>query len=166
MKSFNNKGPLTYDEMLDIEDRIYKEQIIDNEIKPEKVIMDNIIKRNVEVFYDKTFNFPQHIFLIDNFEGKIIVGRKIKSILSIEKKINAFHCSMITSSMLMGVLSKKSENGKDVEVQYYPFTKGEKITVFNEIKQNKMINLYYPFKYRDFTTNEEEKSPNESKNNF
>ena len=68
---------------------------------------------------------------------------------------------MITSSMLMGVLSKKSENGKDVEVQYYPFTKGEKITVFNEIKQNKMINLYYPFKYRDFTTNEEEKSPNE-----
>ena len=68
---------------------------------------------------------------------------------------------MITRYKLIEELSKKSKNGKDVEVQYYPFTKGEKITVFNEIKQNKMINLYYPFKYRDFTTNEEEKSPNE-----
>lgn len=159
MKNFNNIKPLTYDEILNIENKIYEEQIITDKVKPEKVVIEDIIQRNIEMFYDKTFNFPQHIFFIDNFEEKIIVGRKIKSILSIENKINALHCSMITSSMLLGVLSKQSENGKEVKVEYYPFTKGEKITVFNAIKQNKMVNLYYPFKYRDFTTNEEEKSP-------
>lgn len=161
MKSFNNTKPLTYDEMLNIENKIYEEQIINNEVKPEQVVIENIMKRELETFCDKTFNFPQHIFLVDNYKGNILVGRKIKSVLSIENKINAFHCSMITSSMLLGFLNRKEENGKDVKVQYYPFTRGEKVTIFNEIKHNKMINLYYPFKYRHFATNEEEKSPNE-----
>lgn len=159
MRSFNNIKPLTYDEMLEIENKIYYEQIISSDTKSEQVIIEDIMKRKLETFCDKTFNFPQHIFLIDNFKGKIIVGRKIRSILSIENKINAFHCSMVTSSMLLGFLSNKEENGKNVKVQYYPFTKGEKITIFNQIKQDKMIDLYYPFKYRHFTTNEEEKSP-------
>lgn len=161
MKSFNNTKPLTYDEMLNIENKIYEEQIINNEVKSEQVIIENIMKRELGTFCDKTFNFPQHIFLIDNYKGNILVGRKIKSVLSIENKINAFHCSMITSSMLLGFFIRKEENGKDVKVHYYPFTKGEKVTIFNEIKHDKMINLYYPFKYRHFSTNEEEKSPNE-----
>lgn len=161
MKSFNNTKPLTYDEMLNIENKIYEEQIINDEVKAEQIIVEDILKRKIETFSDKTFNFPQHIFLIDNYKGNILVGRKIKSVLSIENKINAFHCSMITSSMLLGFLKRKDEFGKDVKVEYFPFTKGEKVTIFNEIKNDRMINLYYPFKYRHFETNEEEKSPNE-----
>ena len=161
MKSFNNTKPLTYDEMLNIENKIYEEQIINYEIKSEPIILEDIFKRKIETFSDKTFNFPQHIFFIDNYKGNILVGRKIKSILSIENKINAFHCSMITSSMLLGFLIKKEEIGRDVQIEYFPLTKGEKITIFNEIKNDKMINLYYPFKFRHFETNEEEKSPDE-----
>ena len=103
--------------MFNIENKIYEEQIINNEVKPEQVVIENIMKRELETFCDKTFNFPQHIFLVDNYKGNILVGRKIKSVLSIENKINAFHCSMITSSMLLGFLIRKEGNGKDVKVQ-------------------------------------------------
>lgn len=159
MISFNNEKPLTYEELLNIENEIYKEEQIETDVKPVPVLIEDILVRGTNLFKDKTFNLPQNIFYINNYKGKIVVGRKIRSVLSIENKINAIHCSMITSSMILGILKEGIQKGKDITVEYYPFTKAEKITVFNELKSNKLTDIYFPFKYLDYYTEEEEKSP-------
>lgn len=159
MISFNNEKPLTYEELLNIENEIYKEEQIGIDVKPVPVIIEDILIRGTNLFKDKTFNLPQNIFYINSYKGKIVVGRKIRSVLSFENKINAIHCSMITSSMILGILKEGIQKGKDITVEYYPFTKAEKITVFNELKSNKLTDIYFPFKYLDYYTEEEEKSP-------
>ncbi len=159
MISFINEKPLTYEELLRMENEIYNEEQIAENIKAEDVNIEDVLKRNTENFNDKTFNLPQNIFYISEYRGKTIVGRKIRSVLSFENKINAIHCSMITSSMILGILKRGIQKGKDITIEYFPFTKSEKMTVFNEIKDDKLSDIYFPFKYLDYYTSEEEKSP-------
>lgn len=159
MIDFKNEKPLTYEELLKIENDIYMDEHIGKDINAEEINIDEVLKRKFEKFNDKTFNLPQNIFYISEYRGKTIVGRKIRSVLSFENKINAIHCSMITSSMILGILKNENRNGKDIVIEYYPFTKSEKITVFNQIKNNKLLDIYFPFKYLDYYTGEEEKSP-------
>ena len=159
MINFENEKPLTYENLLKIENIIYEKEHINNEVKASKVNVDEILKRKIEIFNDKTFNLPQNIFYINEYKGRTIVGRKIRSVLSFKNKINAIHCSMITSSMILGILECGNQNGNNVTIEYYPFTKSEKITVFDEIKSNQLTDIYFPFKYLDYYNNEEEKSP-------
>ncbi len=56
-------------------------------------------------------------------------------------------------------LSKRDKKGKQITIEYYPFNNEEKLYIFNEIKNNRKIDIYYPYKYRDFYTNKEEVSP-------
>ncbi len=159
MINFENTKPLSYEELLEIENKIYDKEYIDEKTQKTDINLNEVLSRKTEIFKDKTYNLPQNIFYIDNYKGKVVVGRKIRSVLSFENKINAIHCSMITSSMLLGFLKKGFQREKDVEVEYYPLKKSEKITAFDEIKNNKNSDIYFPFKYLDYYTNEEEKSP-------
>lgn len=159
MINFRNEKPLTYEELLKIENDIYMNEQIGKEVNAGKLNLEEVFNRDLEEFKDKTYNLPQNIFYINEYKGKTIVGRKIRSVLSFENKINAIHCSMITSSMLLGILKSGNQNGKDITIEYYPFTKSEKIDVFNEIKDNQLSDIYFPFKYLDYYNDEEEKSP-------
>lgn len=158
MIDFENEKPLTYEELLKIENYIYENEQIEKNIKAEKVNIEEVTTRKIEIFHDKTFNLPQNIFYINEYKGKTIVGRKIRSVLSFENKINAIHCSMITSSMLLGILKEGKQEQKNIKIEYYPFTKSEKLTIFNEIKKNKLCNIFFPFKYLDYYNNEEERT--------
>lgn len=159
LKKYQNDKPYTYDEMLAIEKVIYNESLIKETDVASNVSIKEILKRNICIFNDKEYNMPQNIFIINNYKGKKIIGRKIWSVLSIENKINAINCSMITSSMLLGILKDHKKVGQDIMIEYYPFSKGEKITVFDEIKKNLSSDIYYPFKYKDYVTKKEEISP-------
>ena len=66
---------------------------------------------------------------------------------------------MITSAMLLGVLKKRSKNKRRIKIEYYPFNNEEKLFIFNEVKDNRLIDIYYPYKYRDYYSNKEETSP-------
>lgn len=64
MINFENEKPLTYENLLKIENIIYEKEHINNEVKASKVNVDEILKRKIEIFNDKTFNLPQNIFYI------------------------------------------------------------------------------------------------------
>ena len=162
MYSYTNKIPLDYYKELekkeiDIYNRInFEEEDVSliNELN-----LSNIFSRKIEKFEDYEYNLPQNIFLLKSYKGKIIVGRKIRSILRIENKINAINCSMITAPMLLGFLHHRNKKNRKIIIEYYPFTNEEKKYIFNELKTNRKIDIYYPYKYRDFYTKKEETSP-------
>ncbi len=164
MYSYKNKKPLDYyNELEKIEIDIYNQLYFDEKSVSniDELNIKNILSRNVETFEDYDYNLPQNIFLLNNYKGKIIVGRKIRSILRIEDKINAINCSMITAPMLLGFLYKRNYKNRKIRIDYYPFTNEEKKHIFNDIKTKRNIDIYYPYKYRDFYTNREETSPKE-----
>ena len=163
MYSYTNKKPMAYEELEKIEIDIYNSLYFkENKIKKIKDInISDIFKRDIDKFEDYDYNLPQNIFLIKGYRGKIIVGRKIRSVLRIENRINAINCSMITSPMLLGFLKKRVFKNRKITITFYPFTNEEKLFVFNEIKTNRSLDIYYPYKYRDFYTKKEETSPEE-----
>ena len=162
MKSYNNKYPLDYyNELEEKEIDIYNEMYFDekdittiNDINCKEILL-----RKAVEFEDYDYNLPQNIFVIKYYKGKQIVGRKIRSILRIENKINAINCSMITAPMLLGFLKSRTKKGRKIRIEFYPFTNEEKKYIFNDLKNNRLYDIYYPYKYRDFNTNKEEKSP-------
>ena len=162
MYSYKNKKPLDYyNELEKKEIEIYNDTYFgENDIANiNEIDLNNIFYRKTVIFEDYDYNLPQNIFLLKPYKGKIIVGRKIRSILRIENKINAINCSMITAPMLLGFLKKRNLKDRKIKIEYYPFTKEEKKFIFNEIKKNRKIDIYYPYKYRDFYTGKEETSP-------
>ncbi|HOZ88983.1 MAG TPA: class I SAM-dependent methyltransferase [Bacilli bacterium] len=164
MKSYNNLKPLAYYEELEPKEiAIYQEQYFDrNDLVITKELNIKAIKqRALTTFKDYDYNLPQNIFVIKQFHGQTIVGRKIRSSLRIENKINAINCSMITAPMLLGILSKRKKTKRQIVINFFPFTNEEKQIVFDEIKINRQFDIYYPYKYRDYATNQEEKSPAE-----
>lgn len=164
MYSYKNKRPLDYyNELEKKEIEIYNNIYFNSkDIKDiDEINLNDIFNRKTIKFEDFDYNLPQNIFLLKFYKGKIIVGRKIRSILRIENKINAINCSMITAPMLLGFLKKRSLKNKKITIEYYPFNNEEKKFIFNEIKENRKIDIYYPYKYRDFYTGKEEVSPEE-----
>ena len=164
MYSYKNKRPLDYyNELEKKEIEIYNNIYFNSkDIKDiDEINLNDIFNRKTIKFEDFDYNLPQNIFLLKFYKGKIIVGRKIRSILRIENKINAINCSMITAPMLFGFLKKRSLKNKKITIEYYPFNNEEKKFIFNEIKENRKIDIYYPYKYRDFYTGKEEVSPEE-----
>lgn len=162
MYSYKNKKPLDYyNELEKKEIEIYNDTYFgENDITNiNEIDLNDIFYRKTVIFEDYDYNLPQNIFLLKPYKGKIIVGRKIRSILRIENKINAINCSMITAPMLLGFLKKRNLKDRKIKIEYYPFTKEEKKFIFNEIKKNRKIDIYYPYKYRDFYTGKEETSP-------
>ena len=162
MKSYNNKHPLDYYEELEKQEKDIYNSLYFNEKDIETIQSINIkeiCQRGTNIFEDFDYNLPQNIFIINSFCGKKIIGRKIRSVLRIENKINAINCSMITAPMLLGFLKKRSKKGKKIVIEYFPFTNEEKKYIFNILKTNRLYDIYYPYKYRDYYTNKEEKSP-------
>lgn len=162
MYSYTNEIPLDYyGELEKKEIEIYDKLNFNKEhiTKINEIDIKKILKRKIEKFEDLEYNLPQNIFLIKSYKGKVIVGRKIRSVLRIENKINAINCSMITAPMLLGFLHKRELKNRRITLEYYPFTNSEKLLVFDVIKQNRKLDIYYPYKYRDFYTRKEEKSP-------
>lgn len=150
MLNYDNNKPLSFKEILQKEIEIYKQQIVDENISEKSINIENIFSRKIKEFKDKTYNFPQNIFIITLKDFPPIVWRKIISNLYIQKKINAINCSQITASMLLWFLVKKEISWKSVFVKYRPFSDWEKITIFKKISKDRLLNIFFPFKYINF----------------
>jgi len=159
MQFYDNDKPYSYEDMEEVEKQIYDKTHFNSTNKSVSIDIDAIVNRTPILFVDRDFNLPQNIFLIKNYKAKTIVGRKIHSILRIENKINAINCSMITAPMLLGILDFKSKTKREIEISYFPFSNEEKETIFNEIKTNRMTDIYYPYNYIEYETNKEQVSP-------
>ena len=96
MYSYKNKKPLDYyNELEKKEIEIYNDTYFDEKdiANINEIDLSNIFNRKTVIFEDYDYNLPQNIFLLKSYKGKIIVGRKIRSILRMENKINAINCS-------------------------------------------------------------------------
>lgn len=159
MQFYDNDKPYSYEDMEKYEKKLYNNTYFTPTDDNVLIDMETICKRASNVFVDRDYNFPQNIFLIADYKGKTIVGRKIRSILRIEEKINAINCSMITAPMLLGILNTKNKINRKIEISYFPFSNAEKQTIFNEIKSNRMTDIYYPYNYIEYEANKEQVSP-------
>ena len=157
MIKYDNDFEMNYDDILKKEQEIYDEYVIRNRYHDIKVDFNLIKQRDLDYIYDKIYNLPQAIFCI-KIKKNIIVGRKLRSELSINGKINAAHCSKITPSMILGVYKSKEQKGKDVCVSFYPMTEEERISTFNIIKSDINNEINFLFQERDYYTNQVEKT--------
>lgn len=159
MQFYNNEKPYSYEEMEDYEIRLYNDTYFKSTNVITNIDINKICLRNNTILLDRDYNIPQNIFLISDYKGHTIVGRKIRSILRIENKINAINCSMITAPMLLGILDNRNRVGRKIEISYFPFNNEEKETIFDELKNNRMTDIYYPYNYIEYGTNKEQVSP-------
>jgi len=159
MQYYNNDKPYSYEYMENFEKQIYEKTFFNTLHETVQIDIDTITKRESCIFVDRDYNLPQNIFLISNYKGETLIGRKIRSILRIEDKINAINCSMITAPMLLGVLNNQDKKGREIEISYFPFSNEEKATIFNELVSNRMTDIFYPYNYIEFETNKEQVSP-------
>src|SRR5690606_28888373 len=92
-----------------------------------------------------------------------IVGRKVLSNLFLEKKTTGLFCSLISAPMFLGFLKNHSSSGHSIYVDYFPFTDGEKLYVFDEMKKNRQADIFFPYQYKDLNTGHERVSPPENR---
>ena len=161
MYNYTNDFKLTFDQIAEIEDKIYAMESGCDKIEAIQCDINLVLSRRVCCFRDKDYNLPQNIFLIKFFKGYTVVGRKLRSVLYEEKKINAINCSMITADMLLGIYVNKGQRDRDIWIEYYPFEKSEKRNVFDVIKHDIQTEIIYPFLYREYETGLEEITPPE-----
>lgn len=146
---------LSFKETVQREKELYKKFLISAVTTPCKLNIDDVLGRKAETCREQTHNFPQTIFIIQKEGFPIIAGRKIMSLLFIEKKINAPHCSQITASMLLGFLKRKHHTATQVEITYHPFNDEEKLGIFDTLIKDRLAEISFPFKYMDLTTRRE-----------
>lgn len=158
MIKYDNIQEIPYEELTKIEQSIYDKQVIrKTSFLHSELDLNKIKTREVDYIYDKIYNLPQVIFCI-KYKQCFILGRKIRSQLSISGKINAINCSQITASMILGILKSKRQTGKDIVVEYYPMAEDERLLTFDIIKNSNSYEILFPYQERDFKTNQVEKT--------
>lgn len=146
--SLDNSTPMSLSEELAREKLIFQGLTIAKGTAAEAAITHKILARDASSFEDRFYNNPQIIFLIYRQNAPTIVGRKILSRLFLQKKTAGLFCSLISAPMLLGFLKSHRALGDSIQVDYYPFTDGEKLTVFNEIKKDRHSDIYFPYQYK------------------
>ena len=157
--SLTNEAPLSKDEILGLEREIYQKAEIETGTEHEPVRNEDVLARKSCLLEDRLYNLPQNIFILDRHADRPIVGRKLLSKLNREQKITAPNCSRISAPMLLGILKEKSTAGSSVRIEYFPFSKGEKLWSFERIKTDRACDIYFPYQHHDFFTGLEKTTP-------
>ena len=161
MIGFNNQVPISKSEIYALETEYYNKRIIKDNREINKIDFSNILNRNVECYVDKDFNLPQNIFFIKLPNGLILFGRKVLSVLHRNKQLTSLNCSRIDANMLIGIAKDWKYKSPNILVEFYPLDDAERQYIFDTIKCNNRINIFFPFTYRDYVTKEEKSSPKE-----
>lgn len=162
LQSFNNTTELTKEESNIIEEKIFNYFKINDDITEKELDMNDLFKRKKYNFLEKDYNRPQAIFYIKLDSEITVFGRKMISELYINNLIPSKNCSLISKNMIVGVLSNYRKIDRNIEIEYYPLTDGERKYIFNKIiKTNNKLNINFPFKFYDYHTNMEVDSPSD-----
>ena len=161
MVGFNNKMPISKEEIYEQEKKYYDNQIIKTNGCINSIDYNEITKRKTDFFVDKDFNLPQNIFFIKHPNNYIIFGRKILSVLHRNKELTALNCSRIDDNMIIGILKQSKYNTPDIQIEFYPLTDLERKYIYESIKNDNSVDIYFPYTYHDYYTKEEKGSPKE-----
>ena len=147
---------LTQEQIINREIELYKQSLKDINVDDKIPIYD----RKCIEFVEYDFNMPQTIFYITN-NNTVILGRKTISQLYLNNQLKSINCSNITQNMLLGILKDCNYKDRKILLEYYPFTNQEKSKMFdNIVKNRKLYDIFYPFRFKYFDTNLEQTSDN------
>lgn len=159
MIQFNNDLPFSKDEKLRMEKKLYEKARILENTKEEPFLIEKIKRRIPEIFLERDYNSPQNIFFIELEDGYKLFGRKTLSIMYRTGRLTSLNCSRISMEMIIGVLKESNYVQPEIKIEYFPLHKGEKMSIFREIKHDRMKNIYFPYRFYDFYTRNEKESP-------
>ncbi len=159
LKSFYNKIPYTKEQKYNIEKEIFDDMKINEKVKEKEINMSHVINRKELIFNEKNYNKPQNIFFIKISNEVTLFGRKLLSELRQQNLIPSINCSLISENMIIGLLKSYKVNDLDIIIKYYPLLDEEKKYIFNQIKKDRLLDIYHPFKYYDYNTKKESDSP-------
>lgn len=160
LKSFKNEYVMDKNKNHEREIAIKNKYSINPNTTCLNIQVQKILKRKTIDFYEKDYNRPQCIFNIYLRKFNItIFGRKMISPLFEKNLIQSINCSMITSDMIIGILNSQKKVERDITISYYPLHDGERRRLFEIIKEDRLLNIEYPFKYYEYFTNQECDSP-------
>lgn len=161
MIGFNNQVPISKNEIYFLEKEYYDKRIIRDGNVINAIDYNEIARRNTDYYIDKDFNLPQNIFFIKLPNGLTLFGRKILSVLHRNKQLTSLNCSRIDDNMFIGVVKNWTYETPDILIEFYPINDAERKFIFNTIKNDNNINIFFPFTYHDYITKEEKSSPKE-----
>ncbi len=107
-----------------------------------------INSRPAALLYERFDGRPQDIFFLD-YKGVKIIGRKLVSNLYLERKILGAKCSKITAPMLLGIYEREQILSRGLQLFYRPLEDGEKLALFDALKDELTSELYFPYPYLD-----------------
>jgi len=109
-----------------------------------KINYDNIWYRKTQ-FMDVSFSENPQSFFFFRIDQKVIVGKKYISDLVLYKGLPGLFCSIIKSNMLLGLFDRDRITEDNIRIYYKPFTDAEKVKVFEFLKSNRNVDIWYPY---------------------
>lgn len=146
---------------------LYQKRQIDASVQPAiKVDLAEVRQRRPEMYFENFKELPQSIFVLKNGTGSeqvTFVGRRILSHQWIANKIRELHCSLITASMLFGVMVDHRIQEDGIIIYYRPLLPAEKKFIMHDIVERnlKQTELVFPYPALQHINKEEIHCPDE-----
>lgn len=93
----------------------------------------------------EAWNAYPHRFFFFNHKGQTYCGQKLISALMLELGCPVLFCSHIKAEMILGALLRVQTSETGVEVYYENITVQNRFILFDELMNNRMIDLYFPY---------------------
>jgi isonocardicin synthase len=123
---------------------LLKKFIISEHCVAQKLDLNVLNNRKSEYMRIKFSELPQSLFFFTIKKQKFI-GRKLLSKLCLYKNLPGLFCSQIKDYMIMGIFEREQIYEDGIIVFFRPLENSEKISVFNELAENRSIDIYHPY---------------------
>lgn len=115
------------------------------DVKPVTELNLPLIKeRNTKAIFERHHYYPTDYFCF-SYEDKTYFGRKTLSQLFLNGKQPYKKCNQLHAPMIIGLVLRSQVTEKGIIFFYKPLANNEKAFLFNQLKENPHIDIYFPF---------------------
>lgn len=122
--------------------------MIDRELLRSKKIHDKIFSDKQDLSIDSVFEawteYP-HRFFFFNYDGRTYVGQKLISTSMLALGCPVLFCSHIKAEMILGSLLRVQTSEGGIEIYYENIASAKRETLFEQLMNDRMIDLYFPY---------------------
>jgi ubiquinone/menaquinone biosynthesis C-methylase UbiE len=114
------------------------------ELPVKKLDLSLIQARKVQCIFERHHYYPADLFFF-SIDGVNYFGRKTISPIYIAGKQQYKKCNQLAAHMIIGLSLRTQTTDKGQVIFYKPLNKGEKVFLFNYLKNNLDIDIYFPY---------------------
>lgn len=122
---------------------------------------DFIINENKVLSVYECWENQPHRFFFFELDGNQYCGQKLISPIVTEYGSPGLFCSLIKPEMLLGKVIRSQTSQQGVEIYYRQISNKQRVSLFNELKSNRQIDIFYPFVQLSKDTRLEINTPDE-----